>query len=130
MTQGRYGTDSLSTTVYSKADSGLVGTGLGEWCFLVTTIRGSLCRCLLSQLFASLQVFRRMSSSDIVSKVAPVCKQWREVAQSQELWALARPHLRLVDQILGEWGSRAKSWAGRRRRDLGGCPNAGDFEFL
>ncbi|CAJ1378987.1 unnamed protein product [Effrenium voratum] len=47
-----------------------------------------------------LEVFRRMSSSDIVSKVAPVCKQWREVAQSQELWALARPHLRLVDQFV------------------------------
>lgn len=44
-----------------------------------------------------LEVFRRLGARDIVSKAAPVCRQWRDVAQGRELWALARQHLRLVD---------------------------------
>ena len=47
-----------------------------------------------------LEVFRRLGASDIVSKAAPVCRQWREVALGRELWALARPHLRLLDQYV------------------------------
>ena len=47
-----------------------------------------------------LEVFRRLGASDIVSKVAPVCRQWRDVAHGKELWALARQHLRLIDQYV------------------------------
>ena len=47
-----------------------------------------------------LEVFRRLGASDIVSKVAPVCRQWRDVANGKELWALARQHLRLIDQYV------------------------------
>ena len=46
-----------------------------------------------------LEVFRRLGAADIVTKAAPVCRQWREVAQGKELWALAH-HLRLVDQFV------------------------------
>lgn len=47
-----------------------------------------------------LEVFRRLGAADIVTKAAPVCKQWREVAQGKELWSLAAHHLRLVDQFV------------------------------
>ena len=46
-----------------------------------------------------LEVFRRLAAPDIVSKAAPVCRQWREIAHGKELWALSS-HLRLVDQFV------------------------------
>jgi len=47
-----------------------------------------------------LEVFSRLSAKDLVDNVAPACKLWREVAQSKELWAKMRRHLRLVDQLV------------------------------
>ena len=46
-----------------------------------------------------LEVFRRLGAPDIVSKAAPVCRQWRDLAHGKELWALSS-HLRLVDQFV------------------------------
>jgi len=67
----------------------------------------SVRRCLESPLRTEsrpgntwLEVFCRLGVRDLVDRVAPVCKLFREVAHSKELWALLRPHVRLVDQLL------------------------------
>jgi len=46
------------------------------------------------------EVFGRLDVKNIVENVAAVCRYWRDVAHSKELWALLRPHVRLVDQLL------------------------------
>jgi len=47
-----------------------------------------------------LEVFSRLRVRDLVEQAAPACRLWRDVAHSRELWAVKRPHLRLVDQLL------------------------------
>lgn len=49
---------------------------------------------------ALLEVFCRLGVRDLIGDAAPVCKRWRQVAHSKELWAILRRHLRLVDQLL------------------------------
>jgi len=49
---------------------------------------------------ALLEVFCRLAVRELVSDAAPVCKRWRQVAHSKELWAILRRHVRLVDQLL------------------------------
>lgn len=46
------------------------------------------------------EVLARLGTRDIIDNAAPVCRLWREVAHSKELWTLLRPHIRLTDQLL------------------------------
>jgi len=46
------------------------------------------------------EIFSRLCARDLVGDVAPVSRLWHEMVHSKELWAILRPHMRLVDQLL------------------------------
>jgi len=46
------------------------------------------------------EIFSRLGARDLVGDVAPASRLWHRVVHSKELWAILRPHLRLVDQLL------------------------------
>lgn len=46
------------------------------------------------------EIFCRLCARDLVGDVAPVSRLWHEMVHSKELWAILRPHMRLVDQLL------------------------------
>jgi len=42
------------------------------------------------------EIFSRLCARDLVGNVAPATRLWHEVVHSKELWAILRPHMRLV----------------------------------
>ena len=58
----------------------------------------ALARCAERNLLV--EIFSRLGSREILNLVAPVCRAWRDEANSQDLWLVLRRHLRLIDQLL------------------------------
>jgi len=46
------------------------------------------------------EIFSRLGAKDIMDVAAPVCRLWRDEANSKELWSTLRKHIRLIEQLV------------------------------